>query len=126
MQLILPLLGKVTGAYDKAAFDVAPHDELLHQESRHNGLSGTGVICQHKPKWLPGEHFFVDSRYLVRKWLYGGRMHGQVRVEQVGKMDAICLGHQPHTVGIGIEAPRQRFLGEFHLGSLVGIDHLPV
>jgi hypothetical protein len=104
-QLVLPLLGEAARADDEAALEVAPGDQLLHQEAGHDRLPGARVVGQQEAQGLAGEHHFVDGRDLVRQGLDQGRVDGQDRVEEMGQPDAVSFGDQPEQRPVAVEAP---------------------
>jgi len=44
IKLILPLLGQTAWADNEAALEVAPRNQLLDKETRHDGLAGTRIV----------------------------------------------------------------------------------
>ena len=54
VEFILPLLGEAAGTNHQASPEIAAGDEFLHQQARHDCLSGAGVVCQQEAKWLAG------------------------------------------------------------------------
>ena len=53
----------------------------------------------------------VNRCDLMRQRLDLGGVNGQVRVEQVGEVDAICLRNNLEGVGVCVEAPGQPATG---------------
>jgi hypothetical protein len=66
-QFILPLLCENSWANDKASLEVTSSDELFDEQSGHNRLAGTRVICQEKAQRLAGKHLFIYGGNLVRE-----------------------------------------------------------
>ncbi len=134
-QLVLPLLGEAAGADDQAALEIPAGDQLLDQESGHDGLASTGVVRQQEAQWLARQHRLVDGGDLVRQGLDHGRVDREHRVEQVRQADAVGLGDQAEERPVAVEAPgaallRQRqarlgvavedLVGDLAVGGLIG------
>ena len=104
-KLVLPLLGQAPGADDEASLEIAAGDQLLHQEARHDRLSGSGVVGQQEPERLPGQHLFVDGRDHVDP--NRSTVHPEVRVRESG--DA-----SPELPADGFGLGRGNFRGTLH------------
>jgi hypothetical protein len=65
IELILPLLGQTPGAYNQTALKVATGYQLPDEKASHDGLPGTGIICQKKPQGLARQHLSIHRRDLV-------------------------------------------------------------
>jgi hypothetical protein len=48
---------------------IAPRDQLLDQEPRHDGLPGAGVVSQEESQRLAGEHVAVNGGDLMGQGL---------------------------------------------------------
>ena len=55
-QLVLPLLRQGAGTDHQTPLNVAPGDQLLDQQSRHDGLAGAGIVRQQEPERQPRQH----------------------------------------------------------------------
>ena len=102
-EFVLPLLDQGTGADDEAALDVAPDEELLDEEARHDGLARTRVISQQEPERLARQELAVDRRDLVRQRLEHRGVDGEERVEEVGEADPEGLGDQAEQGPVPVE-----------------------
>ena len=69
VELVLPLLGKHTGADDEATLQIAASNQLLDEEARHDRLPGAGIVGEEEAQRLAGEHRLVDRGDLVREGL---------------------------------------------------------
>src|SRR5271166_5194248 len=49
-------------------------------------------------------------------------MNGKHRVEKVGEVDALSLGHQPEKRAVAVEAPRPAFFGDLEIGFAVPVE----
>ena len=86
---VLPLLDEISGRHDQASLQVAADDQLLDEETGHDGLARAGVVREHKPKRSLRKHVAVDCGNLMRIGVDPRRVHGEVRVEQVGKANSL-------------------------------------
>ena len=68
-QLVLPLLDQAAGGDDQAAFETAPDEELLDQETGHHRFAGAGIVGEKKAQRLAVQYGAVDRRQLVRERL---------------------------------------------------------
>ena len=59
-ELIMPLFGQHSWANNQAAVQIAAHQQLLDQESSHDGLASARVVSQEEAQRLPRQHFSVD------------------------------------------------------------------
>jgi hypothetical protein len=105
IQLVLPLFDEASGADDEAAPQVAPGDQLLDQEARHDRLAGARVVGQQKPQRLPGEHGLVDGGDLVGRRIDQRGVDRQDGIEQMGQADAMGFRDQPEQGAVAVEAP---------------------
>ena len=102
-QLVLPLLDEVAGRDDQAAVEIAADQQLLDQQPGHDRLAGAGIVGEQEPQRLARQHLAVDGRDLVRQRLDLRRADGEIRIEQVGKADAVRLGREAQQCAVGIE-----------------------
>ncbi len=93
-QFVLPLVGQVAGHADQAALHVAADHQLLDEQAGHDRLAGAGVVGQQEAQRLAGQHLAVDAGDLVGQRLDQRGVDGQHRIEEVGQVDAVGLGHQ--------------------------------
>ncbi len=70
VELVLPLLGEAARADDEAAPEIAPRDQLLDEETRHDRLASAGVVGEEEAQRLAGQHRLVDGRDLVRERIH--------------------------------------------------------
>ena len=89
-----------------AALQITARDHLLDEHPRHDGLAGARVIGEHKAKRLTGQHGFVDRGDLMGQRLDDRGVHGEQRVEEMRKADALRLGDQAEQRAVAVEAPR--------------------
>ena len=123
-ELILPLLGEISGRNDQAALQVAADDQLLKQQARHDRLSCAGVICQYIAQWKSGQHLLIDGRNLMRKRLNRRCMHGKIRIKQMRKVNAVCFGYQALLFSIHIKAPGETLFEYFKRGFVFTVQNL--
>ena len=64
--LILPLLHQPPGRDDQTALEIAADQELLDEQSCHDGLAGTWIIGEQEAQRLTRKHFAINGRNLVR------------------------------------------------------------
>ncbi len=88
-ELRLPLLDEAAGRDDEAATQVAADDELADEEPGHDRLAGAGVVGEQEAQRLAREHLLVDGGDLVRQRFDEAGAHRDVRVEEVGEVDAL-------------------------------------
>ena len=93
----------------------------LIEEACHDRLAGAGIIGQQKPQGLPRKHFTVDGRNLVRERFDLRSTDGEVRIEKVGKPDAIRLRSQAQKPTVGIESICPTTADEFEAYLLAAI-----
>ena len=104
-EFVLPLLREAARADDEAALEVAPSDEFLDQQARHDGLARTRVISKQETQRLAREHRLVNSGNLMGKRVNERGMNRQHRVEEMGEPDTVGLGDEAKEVAIAIKAP---------------------
>ena len=102
-QLVLPLLDQTSGRDDEAALKIAADQELLDEQSRHDGLAGAWIVGEQEAQRLTRKHFAVNGRDLVRQRLDLGGADGEVGIEKIGQTDAIGFGGQPEQAAVGVE-----------------------
>jgi hypothetical protein len=105
VQLVLPLLHQVSRADHQAPLHVAPDQQLLDEQARHDGLARPGVVRQQKPQGLPGQHRLVHARDLVRQRFEERGVDRQQGVEEVGQADPVGLGNQAEQGPVSVKAP---------------------
>ncbi len=121
-QLVLPLLDQVAGRDHKAAFEVAPDQQLLDQKRRHDGLAGAGIVGEQEAQRLARQHLAVDRGDLVRQRLDQRGRQRQVGIEQIGEPDALRLGCQPEQVAITAERPRPSRSSQLERRLVAAVD----
>jgi hypothetical protein len=124
VELVLPLLGETARTHDQAALQIAPGNQLLHQEPGHDRLARAGVVGQQEAQRLARQHRLVDGRDLVRQRLDDRGVHRQHRVEEMRESDATRLGDEPEQRTVAVEAPRPALLDDFEPGLVVPVDQL--
>ena len=107
IELVLPLLGQIARRNDHAALQIAADDQLLQEQARHDGFARARIVGQNIAQRQPGQHFLIDRRNLMRQWLNGGGVDGQIRVEQMRQMNAIGLRNQAELIAVHVKAPWQ-------------------
>ena len=124
VELDLPLLDETAGRDDEAALEGAPDEELTDEQAGHDRLAGTRVVSQQEAKRLARQHLLVDRGDLVWQRLDRGGGHREERVEQVGEVDALCLGDQAEQGAIAIEAPRTSLFGDLEAALGLAVEDL--
>ena len=105
-QLVLPLVDEAAWRDHEHPLCITADDELLDVEAGHDRLARTGIVGEQEPQGLAGEHLAVDGLDLVRKRFDFAGGQRQVRVEEVGEVDAAGLGGETELVAVTVEAPR--------------------
>ena len=105
VELRLPLLDERPGRDDQAALEGAADDELADEEPGHDRLAGARVVREEEAQRLARQHRLVDGGDLVRQRLDDARGDREVRVEEVGEVDALRLGGQAEERAVAVEAP---------------------
>ena len=118
------MLRQTAGAYDKATFQVAPGNQFLDEQARHNGFAGPRIISQEKTQRLARQHGLIDCGNLVRQRVHNGGMHRQQRVEQVRKTDALSFGDQAKHGPVPIEAPGTASFNDLQPVFVVAVQYL--
>ena len=108
VELILPLFGQTAGADHEATPEVASGDQLLHEETGHDGLAAARVVGEEKAEGLAGQHGLVDRSDLVGKGLDQGGVNREKGIEEVGETDALGLGDEAEEAAVSVEAPGAR------------------
>jgi hypothetical protein len=91
VKLILPLLSQAPRAYDRATLNVPAGDQFLDEQPRHDRFSSPGIIGEQEAKRLTREHFFIDSRDLMREGFDQRCVYGEHRVESMGEANPMRL-----------------------------------
>ena len=123
-QLVLPLFGQTAGADDEAALQVAPGDQLLDEQTGHDGLAGAGVIGQQIAQGLARQHGLVNGGDLVGQRIDHGGVHRQHRVEEMGEADAVGLRDQAEEGAVAVETPGPALLQQLQAGLVVTVEQL--
>ena len=84
---------------------ISARNQLLDQQSGHDGLAGSGVVGEQKAQRLAREHFTVDGNDLVGERVNDRRMDSKNGVEQVREVDAVGFRHKAKQRSVTIEAP---------------------
>ena len=126
VELILPLLGQAAGTHHQAALQVSADFELLYQQSRHDGLSGAGIVCQKKPEGLAGQHRVVYGRDLVGQRLHIGCVDGKDGIKEVGQLDSPCLGGEAEEVAVPVKRPLQAASEYLEAGLVIPVEEAGV
>ena len=100
---VLPLLDQRARRDDEAALQIAPDQQLLDEQARHDGLAGAGIVGEQEAQRLPRQHLAIDRRDLMRQRLDLRRRDGDVGVEEIGEADAVGLGGKPKQAAVGVE-----------------------
>src|SRR5207249_6810856 len=93
-EFVLPLFGETSWTYDEASLKIAPGDQFFDEQSRHDGLSSTRIICQKKSQWLTRQHRLIHRRNLVRERIDQRSVNGENRIKQMREANSMRLGHQ--------------------------------
>ena len=123
-QLVLPLFGEAARTDDQAALQVPAGDQLLDQETRHDGLAGARVVGEQEAQRLARQHRLVDGGDLMRQRVDDRRMDRQQRVEQVREADALGFGHEPDQGAVAVEAPRPPLGDDLEPVFVVAVEQL--
>ena len=122
IEFVLPLLGQAAGADNQAALQIAPGDQLLHQQPGHDGLARAGIVGQQEAQWLARQHGLVDGGDLVRQRLHHRGVNGENRVKEMGQPDTLGLGDEAEEVAVAIEAPRPADRHHLDSGFVVAVE----
>ena len=112
---VAPLLNQTAWSDDHHPARVGPHDEFTDVKTRHDGLSGSGIVRQHEAQRLTRQHGFVNGGDLVRQRVHVGRVDGHHRVEKKSQVDALGFHGQLERLAVPVEGPGP--LGSCHADS---------
>ena len=124
VQLVLPLLDEAPRAHDQATLQVPSGHQLLDQQAGHDRLARPRIIGEQETQRLPLEHLVVDGRDLVGQRIHQRSVDGEERIEQVGELDAVGLGHETEEGAVAVEAPRPTLGDHFEARLAFAIDQL--
>ena len=110
LQLTLPLEGEVCRARHQHPLDEAAQLQLAHQEPGHDGLAGTGVVCEQEADGGYLQQMFVDGFELVRQRVHPRDGEAEVRVELVS--DAERMGLQSEAQQAAVALVGERGIGD--------------
>ena len=82
----------------RAALQIASDQKLLDEQSRHDGLAGSGIVGEQEAQRLAGQHLFVDGGDLVRQGIDVRGVDREIGVEEVSKPDAVGFRNQSQQV----------------------------
>ena len=123
-ELVLPLFRQCARTHHQATLQVAARDELLHEQARHDRLSGARIVGQEEAQGLSWQHLPVHRRDLVRQRLDPRRVDGQHGVEEVRQPNAEGLRDEPEEGAVSVEAPRPALLDDLQAGLVVPVEQL--
>ena len=124
VEFILPLLREAAGTDDQAPLQITARDQLLDEQSRHDGLAGARIIREKESKRLTGQHGFVDRGDLVGQRLDDRGVHGKHRIEEMRKADPLCFGNQAEQRAVSVEAPWPANFDDLDPGFVVTVQKL--
>jgi hypothetical protein len=104
LQLVLPLLDEAARRNNKATLQVTADDQLLDEETGHDGFARARIIGKQEPQRLPRQHLAIDGRDLMRQRLDPRTVDGEIGVEQVGKPNPLRLGGDAKCLTITVKA----------------------
>ena len=119
---VLPLLDEAARSNDQATFQVAPDQQLLDQQPRHDRLASARVVGEQEAQRLAWKHLAVDGGDLVRQRLDLRRGDRDVGVEEIGKTNAVRLGREAQQAAIGVEPIGPACLDELEADFLAAHD----
>lgn len=122
LQLVLPLFNEAARGNDEATVHVTPDDEFLDEQPGHDGLSRAGIVGEQEAQGLAPQHGFIDGGDLVREGLDGGRVDGDVRVEEERVPQPLGLRDEPEGLGIGREGKGAALLNQRQALLLVAVQ----
>src|SRR5581483_7379078 len=99
-------------------------DQLLDEQTGHNGLTGTGVVGEQEAERLTREHRLVHGGDLVRQRLDQRRVYGEHGVKQVCQPNSMCLRNQPEQGTVTIKTPRAPVFDDIKSRLIVTIKQL--
>ena len=117
-KLVLPLFRQIARRHDQATLQIAAGDQLLDEQTGHDGFAGTGVVRKDVPQRQAWQHLLINCRDLVWQGLNSRSVDRQIRVKQVCQMDAVRFGYEAHLISICAETPRQTVTQHIH-GRLI-------
>jgi hypothetical protein len=115
---------RLPGQTNETALEVAPGDELLDEETCHDGLPCPGIVGEEEPEGLPGQHGLVDGGDLVRKGLDERGVHRENGVEEVREADPMRLRDEAKERPVPVEAPGAALLDDFETGFVAPVEDL--
>ena len=122
---VLPLLDQRARRDDEASLQVAPDQQLLDEQARHDRLAGARIVGEQEAQRLAREHLAIDRRDLMRQCLDLRCGDGDVGVEEIGEADAVRLGGEPKQTAVGIEGVSPAGLDELKCGLLAAHSGQP-
>ena len=117
-KLVLPLFRQIARRHDQTTLQIAAGDQLLDEQTGHDGFAGTRVVRKDVPQRQAWQHLLINCRDLVWQGLNSRSVDRQIRVKQVCQMDAVRFGYKAHLIGICAETPRQTVTQHIH-GRLI-------
>ena len=117
-KLVLPLFRQIARRHDQTTLQIAAGDQLLDEQTGHDGFTGTGVVRKDVPQRQAWQHLLINCRDLVGQGLNSRSVDRQIRVKQVCQMDAVRFGYEAHLISICAETPRQTVTQHIH-GRLI-------
>jgi len=121
-QFVLPLFGQIARANNHGAVKVATDQQLLHEQTGHDGLAGARIVSQEEAQGLPWKQLAVNSRDLVGQRVNQGGMDREDRVKEVCEADTAGLGGELETRAVSVEAPGLTALGDLQCGFAIPVQ----
>ena len=123
-KLILPLFRQIARRHDQTTLQITASNQLLDEQTGHDGFAGTGVIRKDVTQRQARQHLLIYCRDLVGQGLNSRSVDRQIRVKQVCQMDAVRFGYEAHLIGICAETPRQTVTQHIHGRLISTIENL--
>ena len=119
---VLPLLDEAARSNDEATFQIAPDQQLLDQQPRHDRLASARVVGEQEAQRLAWKHLAIDGGDLVRQRIDLRRGDRDVGVEEIGQTNAVRLGREAQQPAIGVEPIGPARLDELEADLLAAHD----
>jgi nitrite reductase/ring-hydroxylating ferredoxin subunit len=104
------------------SFEVTANQQFLDEQPRHDGLAGARIVGEQETQRLPRQHFAVNGGDLVGQRLDLGGTDGEIRIEKIGKPDAVGFGREPQQAAVGVECVASPRFQKIKAAFLTAID----
>ena len=105
-EFVPPLFNQTAGSDDQNPTSVGSHDQFADVKTRHDGLTGTGIVSQNEAQRLSWQHGFVDGSDLVWERFYVGSVDRHHWIEQKRQVNAFGFACQLKCCTVAIKGPR--------------------